>query len=67
MSVPAYGYLVNNKAPVALVRALRNPRKRVMGVDWEWKLTFGFSNSAAVAGALLVDGDVKPSTRENAN
>src|ERR1700722_19798306 len=41
MSVPVYGYVVNNKARVALERALRNPRKRVMGVDWESKLTFG--------------------------
>ena len=43
MSVPVYGYVVNNKARVALERALRNPRKRVMGVDWESKLTFGFT------------------------
>ena len=42
MSVPVYGYVVNNKARVALERASRNPRKRVMGVDWESKLTFGF-------------------------
>jgi hypothetical protein len=28
---------------VALERAFRNPRKRVMGVDWESKLTFGLT------------------------
>jgi len=42
MSVPGIGYVVHNKARVALERAFRNPRKRVMGVDWEFKLTFGF-------------------------
>jgi hypothetical protein len=40
--VPDYGYVVDKKARVALERALRNPRKRVMGVEWESKLTFGF-------------------------
>src|ERR1700683_5547288 len=43
MSVPGIGYVVHNKARVALERALSNPRKRVMGVDRESKWTFGFS------------------------
>jgi len=43
MSVPVYGYVVHNKARVALERALRNPRERVMGVEWESKLTFGLT------------------------
>jgi len=42
MSVPVYGYVVNNKARVALERALGNPRKRVIGVEWESKSTIGF-------------------------
>jgi hypothetical protein len=42
MSVLGFGYVVNNKARVALERALGNPRKRVMGVEWESKSTFGF-------------------------
>ena len=33
------GYVVHNKARVALERALRNPRKRVLGVEWESILT----------------------------
>ena len=43
MSLPNYGYVVNNKARVALERAFRNPRERVMGVDWESILTFGLT------------------------
>ena len=43
MSVLGFGYVVNNKARVAIERALRNPWKRVMGVEWESILTFGFS------------------------
>jgi hypothetical protein len=43
MSVTGIGYVVHNKARVALERALRNPRKRVLGVEWELILTFGFS------------------------
>lgn len=43
MSVTGIGYVVHNKARVALERALRNPRKRVLGVEWESILTFGFS------------------------
>jgi hypothetical protein len=43
MSVPVIGYVVHNKARVALERAFRNPRKRVLGVEWESILTFGFS------------------------
>jgi len=43
MSVQGIGYVVPNKARVALERALRNLRKPVMGVDWELGLTFGFS------------------------
>jgi uncharacterized protein (DUF433 family) len=42
MSVPGTGYVVHNKARVALERAFRNPRKRVLGVDRESKWTFGF-------------------------
>jgi hypothetical protein len=43
MSVTGIGYVVHNKARVALERALRNPRKPVMGVERESILTFGFS------------------------
>src|ERR1700730_19287702 len=43
MSVRVIGYVVDNKARVALERALRNPRKRVVGVEWESKFTFGFT------------------------
>jgi hypothetical protein len=43
MSVPVIGYVVHNKARVALERAFRNRGKRVMGVDWESKLTFGLT------------------------
>jgi hypothetical protein len=39
--VPGIGYVLHDKARVALERAFRNPRKQVMGVDWELKLTFG--------------------------
>jgi hypothetical protein len=42
MSVPVIGYVIHNKARVALERALRNRRERVMGVDWESILTLGF-------------------------
>gem|GEM_PF-4440317 len=52
MSVPVYGYVVNNKARVALERAFRNPRKRVMGVEWELKLTFGFTTQGMGVGRL---------------
>jgi hypothetical protein len=41
MSVPVIGYVDHNKARVALERALGNPLKRVTGVDWESKFTFG--------------------------
>ena len=42
MSVLGFGYVVNNKARVAIERALSNPWKRVLGVEWELILTFGF-------------------------
>src|SRR5579862_3532718 len=43
MSVLGFGYVVNNQARVALKRALGNPRNRVLGVEWESILTFGFA------------------------
>jgi hypothetical protein len=42
MSVLGFGYVVNNKARVAIERALRNPQERVLGVEWELILTSGF-------------------------
>ena len=41
MSVPGIGYVIHNKARVALERALKNRRQRVTGVDWESKFTLG--------------------------
>ena len=52
LGVPVIGYVVHNKARVALERALRNPRKRVMGVDWESNLTFGFTPQGTGVGAF---------------
>ena len=52
MSVPGIGYVVHNKARVALERALRNPRKRVLGVDRELKSTFRFSPQGVGVGGL---------------
>ena len=42
MSVTGIGYVIHNKARVALERALGNPWERVLGVEWESILTFGF-------------------------
>jgi hypothetical protein len=52
MSLSNIGYLVDNKARVAIVRALWNPRKRVMGVDWESILIVGFSTQQ-MGGAIV--------------
>ena len=52
MSVTGIGYVVHNKARVALERALRNPRKRVLGVEWESILTFGFSTQEMGVGSM---------------
>jgi hypothetical protein len=59
MSVPRIGYVVHNKARVALERALSNPRKQAMGVDRESKLTFGFSpQGVGVRTDVFVSEDV---------
>ena len=52
MSVTGIGYGVHNKARVALERALRNLRKRVLGVEWELILTFGFSTQGMGVGII---------------
>lgn len=50
MSVLGFGYVVNNKARVALERALSNPREPVLGVEWESILTFGFTTQGMGVG-----------------
>jgi len=56
MSVPGIGYVIDNKARVALERALRNRRKRILGVEWESILTFGLMPPKEWESAMRASG-----------